>query len=104
MEDLLKQKRSETNVKTMVSEQIWHAREDSNLQPSEPESDALSIALRTHIQFLMLINDITKKPPLSRKESPKGCEIRKWRSKTLGLPEILPEYLGKTLKVRCEAW
>lgn len=28
---------------------IWHARKDSNLQPSEPESDALSIALRARM-------------------------------------------------------
>ncbi len=48
---------------------MWHAREDSNLQPSEPESDALSIALRTHMQFFVLINYITNGPLLSSRES-----------------------------------
>ena len=32
----------------------WHARRDSNPQPSEPESDALSITLLAPMQFLRL--------------------------------------------------
>ena len=30
---------------------LWHARRDSNPQPSEPESDALSITLLAHVLF-----------------------------------------------------
>ena len=35
---------------------LWHARRDSNPQPSEPESDALSIALRTHVNREAVFN------------------------------------------------
>ena len=35
---------------------IWHARRDSNPQPSEPESDALSIEPRA-LELTVIISD-----------------------------------------------
>ena len=42
-------KREVLQITYEFTELLWHARRDSNPQLSEPESDALSIELRTHI-------------------------------------------------------
>ena len=41
-------KREVLQITNEFTELLWHARRDSNPQLSEPESDALSIELRTH--------------------------------------------------------
>ena len=40
-----------TKQDTQTDVLLWHARRDSNPQPSEPESDALSITLLAHVLF-----------------------------------------------------
>lgn len=43
--------RETTKQDTQTDVLLWHARRDSNPQPSEPESDALSITLLAHVLF-----------------------------------------------------
>lgn len=43
--------RETTKQDTQTDVLLWHARRDSNPQPSEPESDALSITLLARVLF-----------------------------------------------------
>lgn len=43
--------RETTKQDTQTDVLLWHARRDSNPQPSEPESDALSIEPLAHISI-----------------------------------------------------